>query len=164
MNKTEIISQRAAVKAWIIENYFIFAMNIVILLISKIFLYKYDSQIFIWEFQPFVAKISFRWNFRLCNIFNIFWWPCKFYTIYIIFLSSSKFHTIYIYPLYYQLLSSATINYYQLLSKIIDIARSSKFETFLLNDLIALHERSVEGSSPLKIFKNKYECWKMIQY
>ena len=51
------------------------------------------------------------------------------------------------YTAYYQLLS-ITISYY------LDIARSSKSETFWI--LHHLHERSVEGSSPLKISEYRF--------
>ena len=52
------ISQRA-VKAWIIENCFIYAMVNLMIVISKIFLYKYASWIFFLGFNPFVMEISF---------------------------------------------------------------------------------------------------------
>ena len=52
------ISQRA-VKAWIIENCFIYAMVNLMIVISKICLYEYALRIFFLEFHPFVTEISF---------------------------------------------------------------------------------------------------------
>ena len=52
------ISQRAA-KAWIIDNCFIYAMINLMIVISKIFYYKYASRIFFIGFDPFVTEISF---------------------------------------------------------------------------------------------------------
>ena len=54
-----LISRRA-LKAQIIDKWFISAIFIFMMLISKIFVYKYASLIFSLEFYPFVTKISFR--------------------------------------------------------------------------------------------------------
>ena len=53
------ISQRA-IKAWIIENCFISAMVNLMIVISKIFLYKYASCIFFLKFHPFVTRTDIK--------------------------------------------------------------------------------------------------------
>ena len=51
-----VLISQGAVKAWIIGNWYIFAIDIDLLLISKIFLSKYLSRIFFTQSEPFIIS------------------------------------------------------------------------------------------------------------